>query len=193
MKLELFTDRLFLRPLALTDSDLSVELWTDPEIVKYICDVATEEEIRREMPDTIRRGGEGAIGIWCITDRKTGEKLGSAYLLPLPIEEEDVNYGLLDMAQMPDGDIEVGYFLKRSAWGKGYATEVCQRMLEFAFQATSLNALVASVHEDNFASKRVLEKSGFHYLGRRKCWAREYPTYEITRPDWVAIGQAPLA
>ena len=185
MKLDLLSDRLILTPLESTDIDLAVDLWTDLEVVKYICDVPTEAEVRQEMPDTIRRGGNGCIGIWCIVDRRTGDKLGSAYLLPMPTEEDDVDYDLIVMGRMPDADIEVGYFLKPSAWGQGYATEVCKRMLQFAFQEASLNELVASVDANNVASKNVLEKSGFRYLGRTRCWGKDSPIYKIARDEWI--------
>ncbi len=185
MNLELLSDRLIMTPLESTDTNMSVEIWTDPEVVRHICDVPTEEEIRQEMPDAIKRGGNGAIGIWSAADHRTGEKLGEAYLLPMPTEEEDVDYDLLDMRQMPDTDIEVGYFLKPSAWGQGYATEVCNRMLQFAFQKAALNEVVASVDANNIASKNVLEKSGFIYRGRTLCWGKESPIYKITRNEWT--------
>lgn len=190
MKLELLSDRLILTPLELTDIDLSVELWTDPDVVRYICEVPTEAEIRQEMPDTIKRGGNGGIGIWCIADRGTGEKLGSTYLLPMPTEEEDVDYGLIVMGQMPDVDIEVGYFLKRSAWGQGYATEVCKRMLQFAFQEVSLDKVVASVDANNIASQNVLEKSGFLYAGQTRCWGKDGPIYKISRDEWIKFQRS---
>ena len=185
MKLILLSDRLILTPLESTDIDLAVDLWTDPEVVRYICDVPTEAEVRQEMPDTTRRGGNGCIGIWCIADRRTGDKLGSTYLLPMPTEEDDVDYDLIIMGQMPDADIEVGYFLKRSAWGQGYATEVCKRMLQFAFQEASLNEVVASVDANNVASKNVLEKSGFRYLRRARCWGKDGPLYKISCDEWI--------
>ena len=185
MKLNLLSDRLILTPLESTDIDLAVDLWTDPEVVRYICDVPTEAEVRQEMPDTTRRGGNGCIGIWCIADRRTGDKLGSTYLLPMPTEEDDVDYDLIVMGQTPDADIEVGYFLKRSAWGQGYATEVCKRMLQFAFQEASLNEVVASVDANNVASKNVLEKSGFRYLRRARCWGKDGPLYKISCDEWI--------
>ena len=154
-------------------------------VVRYICDVPTEAEVRQEMPDTTRRGGNGCIGIWCIADRRTGDKLGSTYLLPMPTEEDDVDYDLIVMGQTPDADIEVGYFLKRSAWGQGYATEVCKRMLQFAFQEASLNEVVASVDANNVASKNVLEKSGFRYLRRARCWGKDGPLYKISCDEWI--------
>jgi len=190
MELILYSDRLVITPLEPADVDLAVELWTDPEVVRYICDVPTDSEIRQEMPDSIRRGGNGAIGIWRIADRKTGEKLGSTYLLPMPTEDDDVDYGLIVMGQMPDADIEIGYFLKPSAWGHGYATEVCKRILQFAFQDALLNEVVASVHENNIASKNVLEKCGFLYLGRAKCWGKDTPIYRTTRDEWIDIERS---
>jgi len=190
MELTLLSDRLMMTPLESTDVDMAVELWTDPEVVRYICDVLTEEEVRQEMPDTVRRGGTGAIGIWCIADRATGEKFGSAYLLPMPTEKDDVDYDLIVMGQMPDTDIEIGYFLKPSAWGQGYATEICERMLQFAFQEASLNEVVASVHENNVASKTVLEKSGFLFAGRTLCWGKDTPIYKISRDEWIELRRS---
>jgi RimJ/RimL family protein N-acetyltransferase len=190
MKLELLSESLLMTPLVPADVDIALELWTDLEVVKYICDVLTEEEIRLEMPDSIKRGGHGGIGIWCIADLETGEKLGSAYLLPMPVEEEDVNYSLVVMDQIPDTEIEIGYFLKRSAWGQGYATEVCKRVLQFAFQEVLLNEVVASVDARNLASKRVLEKSGLRYRGRTQCWGKDSPIYKITRDEWIELRRS---
>ena len=190
MNLQLLSDRLIFTPLELADIDLAVELWTDPEVVRYIEEVSTEAEIRQEMPDVIKRGGNGAIGEWCIADRETGGKLGSAYLLPMPTKEDDIVYGLLDMGRMPDADIEVGYFLKRSAWGQGYATEICKRMLQFAFQEALLNMVVASVDASNVASRNVLEKSGFLYAGRTLCWGKDSPICKITRDEWIEMRQS---
>lgn len=190
MKLILISNRLILTPLEPTDIDLVLELWTDPEVVRYICDVATETDIRRTMPDAIKRGANGVIGEWCIADRKTREKLGCVYLLPMPTEKEDVDYGLLDTGKMPDADIELGYFLKRSAWGRGYATEVCERMLRFAFQDAALNEVVASVHEHNIVSQNILAKSGFLHKGRALCWGKDSLIYKIACSDWIELQQA---
>ena len=184
MNLELLTSRLRLTPLDEADIDISLELWTDPDVTQYICGVATEDELRAEMPDSTKRGGDGCIGVWCVADRVSGEKFGSAYILPMPVDEPDNDFSLLIADQMPDGDMELGYFLKRTAWNKGYATEVSNRLLEFAFRESPLNELVASVHDENVASKNVLEKSGFVYSGLARCYGRVSPIYRITRDEW---------
>ena len=184
MKLELHTERLRLTPFVDDDLDLALEMWTDPDVVEYVCDVMTELEIRQEMTNSIKRGGNGGIGIWCVADQSTGEKLGDTYLLPMPIDEDDTDYSLVVMGQMPDADIEIGYFLKRSAWGQGYATEVCKRLLQFAFEEVLLNEVVASVDETNIASRKVLEKCGLLDRGRTRCYGKDSPIYRITRDEW---------
>ena len=63
MELEIFTERLRLTPFVADDIDLALEMWTDPDVVKYICDVMTEAEIRQEMPNSTKRGGNGGIGL----------------------------------------------------------------------------------------------------------------------------------
>ena len=186
MNLELHTERLLLTPLVADDIDLALEMYTDPEILKYTYGVMSEAEVRREMPNYIKRGGNGSIGVWCIKDRNTGEKLGETYLLPLPIDDDHTDFGLVVMGQLPDTEIEIGYFFRRSAWGRGYATEACKRLLRFAFEETALDEIVASVHEDNVASKKVLEKSGLTFRGRTRCYGKYSPIYSITRNGWAA-------
>lgn len=190
MELDLFTERLRLTPLVADDIDIALELFTDPEVLKFVCDALTEDEVRQEMSDSIRRGGNGGIGIWCVADRETGEKLGDSYLLPMPIDTDDVDFGLVVMGQMPDADIEIGYFLKPSAWGQGYATEICKRLLQFAFQEVSLNEVVASVDDGNVVSKKVLEKSGLVDCGRTRSYGKVSPIYRITRDEWDAFQQS---
>ncbi len=184
MNLTLLTNRLCLTPLADADIELSVEMFTDPEVVRYVCDLMSKAEIKTEMSNWIKRGGNGCIGIWCISDLKTHEKFGSVFLLPMPVGEEDTNYSLVVLGEMPDAEIEIGFALKRTAWGKGYATEACSRILRFAFEESTLNEVVASFYEENVASKRVLEKAGFFDRGRMWCYGEDSPNYRVTRTEW---------
>ena len=49
----------------------------------------------------------------------------------------------------------------RDCWGKGYASESAQAVLDFLFKAYPHNAYIATVDPQNTASKRVLEKACF--------------------------------
>jgi ribosomal-protein-alanine N-acetyltransferase len=158
-------------------------MFTDPDVVKYADGLMSESTIRMEILTWTKRGGNGCIGIWCITDRLSGEKYGSVALLPIPIDEEDTDFDLVVPGTMPDGDLEIGYFLKRSAWGHGFATEACKRVLNFAFEETTLNEVVATFEEENAASRNVLEKAGFKNHGSRRCYGEEGPDYRISRDE----------
>ena len=103
----------------------------------------------------------------------------------MPIEEDDTNYDLLVAGKIPPGDIEIGYALKRSAWGMGYATEACKRLVRLAFEETPLDELLASFYEENTASIRVLEKAGFTDRGRIFCYGEDSPCYGIRRTEWL--------
>lgn len=66
---------------------------------------------------------------------------------------------------MPDGNVELGYWIGRDHWGLGYATEAGRAALETA-KALGHREIVASHFIDNPASGNVLIKLGFRRTGR---------------------------
>ncbi len=185
MNLVLKSDRLLLRPLSENDSDLSIEILTDPAVMRYVGKTYTSEQVIQELPTTLKRCAGGCIGFWCVIDRLTKEKLGTALLQPLPIDVKGTPWNLVGGEELPDGEVEVGYFLKKSAWGKGYATEACSRLLKFAFEETQLKEVVAITAPNNTASKNVLKKSGLIAEGMRRAYAAQRPGFRITRQQWA--------
>lgn len=185
MNLVFESERMEFRPLSNSDLDLVIEQWTDPDVVKYVADKTySKEELADEMPIIVRRCGGGCIGIWCLIDKASREKMGTAILLPLPVESDDTDWDLLKGEQLPEGEIEIGYILKKSAWGKGYATEACKRLLRFAFEVSPLQEIVATIDADNLASRNVLEKCGLVHEGLVRAYADDIPGFRITRRQW---------
>ena len=82
--------------------------------------------------------------------KETGEFLGfvglnvPSYAAPLPFEP----------------CVEIGWRLKRTAWGKGYAGEAAREWLRFGFETIGLEEIVAFTIPDNLPSQRVMEKIG---------------------------------
>lgn len=117
-----------------------------------------------------------------VRDRLGNRKnFGDTFLLPQPIDEDDTNWDLVVPNVMPPGDVEVGYYFRKSAWGNGYATEACRRLLRFAFEETAFDEIVATVDEAHEVSRKVLEKCGLTYQGIRRAYAGDAPFYIITR------------
>jgi ribosomal-protein-alanine N-acetyltransferase len=185
MKLDFKSERLLLRPLADFDLDVAYAILTDPEVMKFVGQTYTKDQVIAELPSALKRGGGGCIGIWCVIEQSTNEKLGTALLLPLPVEEEDTNWDLVGGTELPDCEVEIGYILRQSAWGKGYATEAARRLLKFAFEDSPLEDIVAITDPENTASQRVLEKCGFVYEGLRRAYAAQCPGFRITRRHWL--------
>jgi len=59
---------------------------------------------------------------------------------------------------------EIGYRLMRIAWGKGYATQGVQALIDVAFGHLSFEKIRAETMAVNQASRRVMEKAGFHHI-----------------------------
>jgi len=191
-ELVLETPRLTLRPLAgdADDLALSVRLFTDPEVVRFICDTFSEEELAEEMPVITRRGAGGRIGIWTVTRKDTGEKIGTSILLPLPVELDDTDWSLVVPERYPEAEIEVGYVLVPDAWGQGFATEACSRLLEFAFESTTLDEIKATTDPGNAASQHVLTKCGLRHDGVRRAYDCDCYGFSITRAEWQTKRRA---
>jgi RimJ/RimL family protein N-acetyltransferase len=68
------------------------------------------------------------------------------------------------LGRRPSGAIELGYWIARPFWGRGYATEAASALIGIA-RALRLETLEGSHFLDNPASARVLEKLGFEPIG----------------------------
>jgi RimJ/RimL family protein N-acetyltransferase len=72
--------------------------------------------------------------------------------------------GACGLGRRPSGAVELGYWIARSAWGRGFATEAGEALIAIA-RAIRLERLEGSHFLDNPASGRVLEKLGFRPTG----------------------------
>lgn len=183
----LSSPRLHLRPLQESDVDLVLELFTDPEVMEYAGGLVRSEKIQTEMASSIRRGADGSIGVWCICKAQTKEPIGTIALLPLPVELEDTDWKLVRMGEMPEGDIEIGYFLRKCEWRQGYGSEAVSCLLEFAFSLSGYKEIVAVIDPRNTASRRVLERAGFVSTGDRRAYRETCPGFQITKTDWTTM------
>ena len=185
--LVLETPRLRLAPLTLADVDLATALLSDPRVMEYIAEPMTPEAVSEHMANATRRGAGGRLGIWCVRRKDTGEKIGDGVLLPVPIDGDDTDWSLLVPEAYPADQIEVGYLLVPSAWGQGFATEICARLLRFFFRHTTLPEVVATTDPENHRSQRVLRKCGMRPLGVRRAYGYDkVQWFEMTRAEWAA-------
>ncbi len=105
--------------------------------------------------------------------------------------------GLLSATVSASGELDLGFMLSPSMWGKGFATEAVLAHVEALFALTKAERILANVRAINPASRRVLEKCGFSYLdsgldllpargGLHPC-----DRFELTRKCWAASRLLP--
>lgn len=180
----LTTQRLRLEPLTVAHTEPLVELDSDPEVLRFIFGRAlSRREVietwmpRRTRPDADARG----IGYW----------VGFA----------DPGFlGWWSLA-VDDGDesaAELGYRLRRDAWGRGYGTEGARALITYAFETVGLDRVWAETMAVNTGSRHVLEKCGLRELRTEvREWDDPLPgaelgevVYEITRSEWARRPRA---
>jgi RimJ/RimL family protein N-acetyltransferase len=143
------TDRLFLRRYAEKDKKHFIALFTDAAVMKRVGDgVLTEaraEAFWRKLFEKLYRQN---FYIWAVFTKEDSLYAGHAGIYPRQTKKEDW---------------EFVYFLKRDFWGKGYATEIARRIVEYGFEELNLPEIYATVDDDHSASIRVLEKAGMNF------------------------------
>lgn len=154
MQLFLETERLVLRRFTDDDVDNLVELDSDPAVMRFINGgrPTPRAEIENEVLPAFLGYYERhpGYGFWAAEERSTGRFVGWFHLRPAD-------------SAAPD-DVELGYRLHRSAWGKGYATEGSRALIDKGFAEFGALRVFASTMVVNVASRRVMEKAGLRFV-----------------------------
>jgi RimJ/RimL family protein N-acetyltransferase len=154
MQIFLETERLVLRQFTEDDVDNLVELDSDPEVMRFITGgrPTPHQEIENEVLPMFLDYYErfSGYGFWAAVEKSTERFVGWFHFRPAESAQPD--------------EIELGYRLRRSAWGKGYATEGSCALIDKGFAEFGVRRVVASTMVVNVASRRVMEKAGLKFV-----------------------------
>lgn len=179
------TERLILRRLTESDADHLHELDSDPDVMRLLTNgKPTSYEVIRDriLPALLAEYDRSPKhGRFAALDRTDGAFVG---------------WFALRLRDDPD-EAELGYRLRRPAWGKGYATEGCRALTHKAFTELGLQRVFAETMAVNRASRRVMEKCGMRHV---RTFHVEFDDpipgtelgeveYELRRSDWLARGR----
>src|SRR5687767_9675810 len=190
MDVFLETERLILRPFTEADLDNLVDLDSDPEVMRWINGGRpTPREVLQEhlawyIGYYARCPG---YGFWAAIEKSSGNFLGWFHLRPQP-----------DSDASPD-EPELGYRLRRTAWGKGYATEGSRALIRKGFAELGVQRVVSETMVVNTASRRVMEKAGLLFV---RVFHQEWPDpiegdehgdveYALSRAEWERRQEEP--
>ena len=140
------TPRLRFREMTPEDLDLMAALLGDPAVMTYYPAPKTRDEAAQWIAWNEANYARHGYGLW-IVETHDGEFLGDCGLTWQKINGQDT-------------ELEVGYHIRAGRQGHGYATEAAAACRDFARDTLQAPRLVAIIHPENTASRRVAEKLG---------------------------------
>jgi RimJ/RimL family protein N-acetyltransferase len=163
------TERLLLRRVTAADLDELIAIHADADIERFMGgfdqDRATDWLAR--VDQTWREHGYARLAI---ADRATGRLLGRS--------------GLQYVEQF--AETELGWTLRRDAWGCGYATEAARACADWAFRDFEISYLTSLIEPENERSIKVARRLGMTPLRNETWLERSFIVYAVTRGDWLA-------
>lgn len=176
----LFTSpRLGFRPWFLDDLEEFAAMNADPVVMKHFPKPLNKEESVEFLNRLVKHYSTHGYCYFAVEIKERGEFIGFIGLA----------YQTFDSHFTPATDI--GWRLKKSAWGRGYATEGAKRCLKYAFEDLQLERVISTCTLHNHASEKVMQKIGLTGMGEfDHPRLQEYPKlqrcvlYQIKTEQW---------
>lgn len=167
------TQRLILREMRPTDVESLHRLFSDPLLMRF-WPVFTQAETEAWVAGEMRHYAQDGFGLWAITFKDSDEAIGDCGLV----------------RHVVDGAMEtdIGWHVLRAHWGQGYATEAARASRDYAFAHVGVERLVAQIHPENYASRRVAEKIGMRLLKEYQHWRGLRLLYVLER-DMIPLAR----
>ena len=142
--MEIRTERLVLRGWRQSDFTNYAAYYEEAETARFVGGRMDRAKAWRHMATLIGHWALRGYGVWAVDERATGAFVGGI--------------GLWEPEGWPE--LEVGYWLVRSAQGKGYAVEAATRARQFAYEDLGATTLVSYIDPANAPSQRTAERMG---------------------------------
>lgn len=153
LKPAITTSRLMLRRWRSDDVEPFAAMCGDPEVMRYIGsgDTRTFEQAAASILAFERGWEEKRYGLFAVELMASNQLIGFT--------------GLAEPTFLPDimPAVEVGWRFARHSWGKGYATEAAQAVLDFGLVELGLPEIVSIHQVGNDASCRIMQKLGMRF------------------------------
>ena len=166
----LHTNRLYLKPLSLEHvSDAYVNWLNDAEVIRYL--ESGGDYTREKLQDFLSYVEKNKILFWAIHLKSNNKHIGNIKIDPINHRHGFGEYGIL-----------MG---ERSEWGKGYAREASEIVIQYCFSSKlNLRKVVLGVVRDNVAAFALYQNLGFITEGIYK----EHGIYDGKKCDIIRMA-----
>jgi [ribosomal protein S5]-alanine N-acetyltransferase len=170
------SNRLILRRPKAGDQPSLERVFCDPTMMRYLGGVWDPDKVVEVIQEWHDDWGVENRWSGVLVKRDTQEVIGTA--------------GLTENTLADESGFELSWFVLPKYQKMGFASEITDALLHFAFNDLGAEQVVAETHPENPASNRVLEKLGFERLGERHHQYDDLPGFEtqvlwaLTRQHW---------
>ena len=168
------TARLLLRMFTPEDLDELHGITRDAEVMRFISDghPLSRAQTGRNLAAIISAFHRRGFGRWALVVKETGALAGYC---GFGLGSEEVG-------------IELAYMLRKSEWGKGFATEAGAACLRYGFENLGLASIAALTRPENLKSRRVMERLKMRFVSDGSYHGYSCVRYSIARADWRPDG-----
>jgi RimJ/RimL family protein N-acetyltransferase len=153
------TERLLLRRPAAEDAPAFTEIWSDPEVVRFLGgEIWDLERAELAIERMLRHWEWFDLGLFTVVRKHDERILGRVGFL---LWDENWQNGHLD--RIEPVETEIGWTIGREFWNQGYATEAAAACRDQALGPLGLHRVISLIAPENHASIRVAEKIGETY------------------------------
>ncbi len=142
------TDRMILRHFTVADVDGLLQIFSDPEAMRYYPSTKDRKETEAWIQWNIDSYRENGFGLWAVILKEKDLFIGDC----------GITYQIVEGVK----EHEIGYHILREYWGRGLATEAAKACLEYGFQVLNCPRIVSIVHPANIASRTVAGRVHSH-------------------------------
>jgi ribosomal-protein-alanine N-acetyltransferase len=166
------TERLLLVPFAADDVDALHQLWTDPDVRRYLWDDvviprSTAEEI---VAGSARNFAQRGYGFWALYHRDGSEDL----------------MGFCGFRTFEESDVpELLYGILPRYWGRGFVTEAGHAVIHYGFETCGFERIVGATDTPNQPSVRVMQRLGMVFEQRREFHGLDTVFYSLSPEDYA--------
>ena len=179
--IELETERLVLRQWLNEDYSAFAKMNADPVVMQYFPKILTREESNTMAVKIENRIAQNGWGFWAVELKGQASFIGFVGL-----NEPDYSLPVTPC-------VEIGWRLDKKYWGRGYATEAAEAVLEFSFKKLNLKEVYSFTPVSNSRSRALMERLNMlntehnfnHPLIPVNNPLREHVLYKIDKSGWI--------
>jgi RimJ/RimL family protein N-acetyltransferase len=155
------------------DADEMFAIYSDPRVWSFLPPssdygdlAATRARLAASIETIARRG----YGHWALVENAGGALVGSCGF----------------RAGFEETELELGFTIAPSRWGRGYATEIARAAVELGFERFGAPRIWSLTSPANLPARKVLERIGMRYVKVLEHDGATWATYVLTVPQRCA-------